>query len=455
MLAKICNNIFALLVCTLYNNLRCIIASKSAQLKLRLARDSLRVHVPYVRGARRGVWDQRALGMASGLSVGKKQAPSSLTALKYLSSDSGGYEHDFVGEVSDKYICVICDKVLRDPRLTACCGQHFCDSCLTRWTTTRPATCPHCRSENFQSILNKERIREINELRVRCSLRERGCTWEGEMGSLKGHIQLCGHVLVRCDNFGFVTDFQYNPYAPLDEQIVVTKIICEAEVERRHREQHNEECPYHQYRCAHCGYSDTYDAIAGTGHVTKKDSKIKSGTNHHDECLHFPLDCPNRCGAKNIKRRNMKTHREKCPQEPVECLIGGHACLGHVTHTSVVEHQKDCDFRPYKCDYCGKKGTFASITGEESVKFYGVLETCHYDECLEYPLVCPNGCGETLKRREASIHEEKCPTCPFRHVGCTAKPPQRELDSHCQEEMQKHLLLMVKSLKVLSEKTSN
>ena len=233
---------------------------------------------------------------------------------------------------------------------------------------------------------------------------------------------------------------------------MVTKIICEAEVERRHREQHNEECPYRQYRCAHCGYSDTYDAIAGTGHVTKKDSKIKSGTNHHDECLHFPFDCPNRCGAKNIKRRNMKTHREKCPQEPVECLIGGHACLGHVTHTSVVEHQKDCDFRPYKCDYCGKKGTFASITGEESVKFYGVLETCHYDECLEYQLVCPNGCGETLKRREASIHEEKCPTCPFRHVGCTAKPPQRELDSHYQEEMQKHLLLMVKSLKVLSEK---
>ena len=44
--------------------------------------------------------------MASGLSVGKKQVPSSLTALKYLSSDSGGYEHDFVGEVSDKiHLC--------------------------------------------------------------------------------------------------------------------------------------------------------------------------------------------------------------------------------------------------------------------------------------------------------------------------------------------------------------
>ena len=282
------------------------------------------------------------------------------------------------------------------------------------------------------------------------------------------HLQSCGYVVVMCDNFGFVNTFieardYYTPisflYSDLPWYYMVPirqKKACMAVTERRHIEQHKEEeCPYRQYRCAHCGYSDTYDAIAGTGQVSKKDSKIKSGTNHHDECLHFPLDCPNRCGEEKIERRNMKTHREKCPREPVECPFGGHACLGNVTRASVLEHQKDCDFRPYKCDYCGKKGTFASITGEESVKFYSLLETCHYDECLEYPLVCPNGCGDTFKRKEAKTHQGKCPmeyaTCPFSHVGCTTKLLQRELDSHCQEEMHKHLLLMAKSHKELSE----
>ena len=66
-------------------------------------------------------------------------------------SESGGYDHDFVDTIAPKYLCNICMKVLRDPRLTECCGQHYCDFCLKKWLVSNK-TCPHCRKKDFQSI---------------------------------------------------------------------------------------------------------------------------------------------------------------------------------------------------------------------------------------------------------------------------------------------------------------
>ena len=44
--------------------------------------------------------------------------------------------------------------------------------------------------------------------------------------------------------------------------------ICGVAMERRHLANHQEnECVYRQYTCEHCGYTDTYDAIAGSGWI--------------------------------------------------------------------------------------------------------------------------------------------------------------------------------------------
>ena len=112
----------------------------------------------------------------------------------------GGYDYEFVdGSVPSRYQCTICMKILRDARLTECCGQHYCDSCLTQWLR-RKRTCPYCRKADLQSMLNKEKIREINELRIRCTNREKGCAWVGELGALKGHLESdkgCGYEIVK------------------------------------------------------------------------------------------------------------------------------------------------------------------------------------------------------------------------------------------------------------------
>ena len=82
---------------------------------------------------------------------------------------------------------------------------------------------------------------------------------------------------------------------------------CGAAMERRHLSNHQEnECVYRQYKCQHCGYTDTYDAIAGCGRVRNENTTVAGPGNHYDECGNYPLDCPNGCGEKNIRRSDMK-----------------------------------------------------------------------------------------------------------------------------------------------------
>ena len=271
----------------------------------------------------------------------------------------GGYEYEFVEAIADKYNCGICMKVLRDAQLTVCCGHHYCETCLEQWLTSKThegkKTCPHCRKENFQSFPNKEKIREINEFKIRCSHRGKGCEWVGELGALKEHLESdkgCGYVVVRCTSGAYK---RISIWA-------LQQMTCGVAMERCNLANHqNKECVYRQCRCQYCGYTDTYDAIAGSGKIRNSCSNIGSPNNHLSECTDYPLDCPNECGEKNIKRKNMKRHQESCPLEPLDC--------------------------------------------------------------------------------------------PFKHVGCTAaKMVHKDKDSHCQENMQEHLLLVVQSHQQLAHK---
>ena len=258
----------------------------------------------------------------------------------------GGYEYSFVDEIPSKYYCNICSKVLREAHLTVCCGQHYCDSCLQQWfasaTQRRTKTCPHCRQEGFQSFPNKEKIREINEFRVKCTNHEKGCDWVGELGDLEKHIKSddgCGYEVVRCGNYGYM--------------FFATKciVLCE----RRSLAKHRETCRFRSYKCEHCGHINTYDAIAGSGRIHLDQCTVNThpGLNHYGVCRQYPVKCPNKCGEKAIKRFDISDHREKCPLESLDC--------------------------------------------------------------------------------------------PFKNVGCTSKKARRDMEGHCQTNTQTHLLMMMKS----------
>ena len=215
----------------------------------------------------------------------------------------GGYDLTFTKPVPDRFNCNICTKVLRDPHLTVCCGQHFCESCLDHWFKKQKTTCPHCRHENFNHVLNKSLKREIDDLEIRCTKQGLGCQWVGELSSLQTHLDSdkgCGYVEVQCSN------------------------KCGAKMKRKELKAHFErQCPLRTIQCQYCRYEDTYRTIT---------------SKHYGECPHYPLPCPNKCGTTGIRRADMDNHRSRCELEPVECPFHEAGCKVHVVRKEFDSH---------------------------------------------------------------------------------------------------------------------
>ena len=188
--------------------------------------------------------------------------------------------------------------------------------------------CPHCRQMNFKRMTNKALIREINEFRVYCTHRKEGCGWVGKLAAIENHLESdrgCDYVEVRCTNYGFSGRYQ---------------VDCGVPMKRMYLTNHQQnECEYRRYTCEHCGYIDTYDAIAGTGYVwSDKYYKHSGKLNHYNDCDHYPLECPNKCGEKAIKRMDMEAHQEICPMEPLDCPFESVGCKNVIRRKDLATH---------------------------------------------------------------------------------------------------------------------
>ena len=215
----------------------------------------------------------------------------------------GGYDLTFTKPVPDRFNCNICTKVLHDPHLTACCGQHFCESCLDHWFKKQKTTCPLCREKNFNHFLNKALKREIDDLEIRCTKQGLGCQWVGELRTLQTHLDSdkgCGYVEVQCSN------------------------KCGAKMKRKELKAHLErQCPLRKIQCQYCHYEDTYLTIT---------------SKHYGECPHYPLPCPNKCGTTGIRRADMDNHRSRCELEPMECPFREAGCRDKVMRKEFDSH---------------------------------------------------------------------------------------------------------------------
>ena len=251
----------------------------------------------------------------------------------------------------------------------------------------------------------------------------------GELGKLENHLQSkagCGYVKVKCSLSAY--DHPSIGWGHL------TQVLCGVEVQRRCLAEHHEECKYRQYECEHCGYVDTYDAIGGSGQFKNKNSKVNSRTgNHYKTCDHFPLECVNKCGEMNIKRKDMTSHRDVCPLEVLTCPFNAVQCKKNILRKDMEGHKRYCDFRPFICKYCNEVGTFLNINGKG--RCWILTGPSHYDKCGHYPLDCVNKCGATnILRKEMGSHRSNCPLeclkCPLgEHV------PERTI---LRKDMEKH-----------------
>ena len=258
-----------------------------------------------------------------------------------VNTQYGGYDNDFVETVPDRYVCsTVCTKVLRDPHLTSCCGQHFCEICLNYWFEKhRQKSCPHCRAKGsgFNHFLDKKLKREISELKIWCSNRDKGCKWRDELQNLEKHIKSdngCGYVEVECPNCS-MSEFSFHKECPkilrkdLDEHRSVTCIHCKVEQE-------------HFYQLS----------------------------DHHSYCEQYPCPCPNKCGTGNMPRQDVSTHRNECPLEPVECPFAEAGCEIKLVRNQLDKHLTDkqqTHLIQLMTDYRKCKATLAVTTEAVSI----------------------------------------------------------------------------------------
>ena len=131
---------------------------------------------------------------------------SSEGPLEYLYSDDL-----YVDPPPEKFSCPVClCPVQRVPYLTQCCGKHFCFACISQ-VLNGGKPCPTCMTSGLKIFPNKERQREINELKVRCPLREKEpkCDWSGELGYVDRHLLTKHASVTAIGQVGFLNALGY------------------------------------------------------------------------------------------------------------------------------------------------------------------------------------------------------------------------------------------------------
>lgn len=230
---------------------------------------------------------------------------------------SGGYRYEFVSEPPDYVRCTICRLPSRDPYLTDCCGNVFCQSCLqtsmqekaaakSSSTANGPA-CPNPRCPNprgFKMFRNKQIERTVNELKVFCTNKSKGCGWQDKVGEITVHLSRnCQFEDIECPN------------------------KCGQMVQRQHLSRHlSNECPSRTVKCKYCRTEGQHAFIMG---------------DHKETCPKYPVACPNNCKVTDLLQEHLAAHREKCPLEIVECEYFSEGCTAKIFRQNLAKHNKD------------------------------------------------------------------------------------------------------------------
>ena len=79
-------------------------------------------------------------------------------SVNHLTTYQGGYDCEVVSPLPDELVCLICRCIARVPYQVQCCGQVFCEGCLTLLKLFSEKQnilykCPHCR-HTIQSFMD-------------------------------------------------------------------------------------------------------------------------------------------------------------------------------------------------------------------------------------------------------------------------------------------------------------
>ena len=217
------------------------------------------------------------------------------------STDAGGYSCEFVHPVSEdlQTECSICLQVLRNPHMVDCCCHRFCRHCISRVNK-----CPLCNSNFTSTLADKQLERTLNQKRVYCPDKDKGCTWTGELSSLDQHLDVkerlksCQFLQLKCK--------------------YCTRSFYKSQIEEHERNI----CALTPKLCPYC-----HD-ISGPRYQLDDHFKV---------CGQYPLECPSKCGRK-IARAQVENHVDK------ECQMTVKRCTFAFCGCEVKKQRKDISY---------------------------------------------------------------------------------------------------------------
>lgn len=258
--------------------------------------------------------------------------------------ETGGYRYEFVSDPPDYVRCITCRLPSRDPYLTDCCGNIFCNSCLQASIQEKAAKssnsangCPNARCPNprgFKMFRNKQVERTVNDLKVYCANKSKGCGWQDKVSEINVHLaRNCQFEDIECTN------------------------KCGQLVQRQQLSRHiSNECQSRIVKCKFCRSEGQHGFILGE---------------HKETCPKYPVTCPNNCKVSDLLQEGLAAHREKCPLEIVECEYFGDGCTAKIFRQNVAKHNKDNvekHFTLIKCELAKAKKKEKDIQDVTAIK---------------------------------------------------------------------------------------
>ena len=139
-------------------------------------------------------------------------------------------------------------------------------------------------------------------------------------------------------------------------------------------------------------------------------------------------------------------HQEICPYQQVECPY--HKLQGEtvtIFRIDLDDHQKECQWFPIKCKYCELNVVRCQMQHHINTN------------CKKAIIKCANAnCSEIIERQNLAQHNEECPestvSCDYKKYGCNNTFKRKHSRKHEQNNMNKHLKLVLNMLKQLELK---
>ena len=229
--------------------------------------------------------------MATGKTYNSIDSKEQLILVQRGKGKFGGYKQDLLVNTLNEleieiYVCTQCKGVMRN----ACqVGEEQIPNCET------------CVGEKETILPTMKARQKIPQLKANCPLATRGCQWNATLFEVETHLDVCQEFLVKCN---------YD---------------CGVILKRCELNNHcSNECLNREVSCEHCLNKTVYRDI----------------NRHYEECLEFPLLCPNSCGA-NHRRKQTDSHIETdCPNTIVKCLHEKFGCKEVIKRCEMEEHNK-------------------------------------------------------------------------------------------------------------------